>query len=116
MKQLFFLIIATTLIIGCSTAKKAIPENAIILTGKMNPVMGGKVLSTQSCWAMEVGKDLRSLKYYQFIGDINLLQQLFEEDVQATVKAVLRPEVKSNCEVGMVAEVYEIVELRTKRD
>lgn len=95
---------------------KVIPPDAFLITGKMNPVSGSKALKTDACWVMESGKDLRTLKYYQIIGPEELMEQLKEDDMQATVRVVPKPGVTTDCNVGTVVEVIEIVEARSKKN
>ncbi|MFM7774347.1 MAG: hypothetical protein ACKOBV_07315 [Candidatus Kapaibacterium sp.] len=106
---------AGVLWMSCGSAK-VIPPDAFVISGKMNPVSGSKALKTDACWVMESGKDLRTLKYYQIIGPDELMEQLKEDDMQATVRVVLRPGVTTNCTVGTVVEVVDIVEARSKKN
>lgn len=71
---------------------------------------------TVLCWVLESGSDLRSLKYYALIGPDELLARLRHEDATVTVRAVVRNDVSTECPVGSVAEVYEILELHTPHD
>jgi hypothetical protein len=113
---LAFCLVLTFGLQSCSSTK-IVPANAITLTGKMNPVLGGKELNKSACWALESsGDDLRTLRYYQLIGDAELIEKLREEDALVTVRVVLKPELKTECPVGTVAELYEIVSMRSKRD
>lgn len=94
-------------------ATKVIPPDAFVVSGKMNPVSGSKALKTDACWVMESGKDLRTLKYYQIIGSDDLLSQLKEDDMQATIRVVPKPGVTTSCTVGTIVEVIEIIEARS---
>lgn len=94
-------------------ATKVIPPDAFVVSGKMNPVSGSKALKTDACWVMESGKDLRTLKYYQIIGSDELMNQLKEDDMQATIRVVPKPGVTSSCTVGTIVEVIEIIEARS---
>ncbi len=71
---------------------------------------------TVLCWVLESGSDLRSLKYYALIGPDELLARLRHEDATVTVRAVVRNDVSTECPVGSVAEVYEILQLHTPSD
>lgn len=103
--------------VSCGSSR-TIPPNTIVISGKMNAVSGGKVLGNASttCWAMESGRDIRMLEYYQFIGSEDLLKKLYEEDAMVTVRVILRPDVKTECPVGTVAEVFEIMDIKSKKD
>jgi hypothetical protein len=94
-------------------ATKVIRPDAFVVSGKMNPVSGSKALKTDACWVMESGKDLRTLKYYQIIGSDELMNQLKEDDMQATIRVVPKPGVTSSCTVGTIVEVIEIIEARS---
>ncbi|MFN5865731.1 MAG: hypothetical protein ACK45R_01905 [Candidatus Kapaibacterium sp.] len=94
-------------------ATKVIPPDAFVVSGKMNPVSGSKALKTDACWVMESGKDLRTLKYYQIIGSDELMNQLKEDDMQATIRVVPKPGVTTSCTVGTIVEVIEIIEARS---
>lgn len=98
---------------GCRTAPP-IPSEAVTLTGRINPMLGpqGQVL----CWVLEVGRDLRSLKYYVLTGPEDLMERLRQEDATVTLRAVVRSDVHTECPVGTVAEVYEILTLHTPTD
>lgn len=110
------LLVLTIGLLSCSSTK-VVPADAITITGKMNPVVGGKELKKSACWALESGgDDLRTLKYYQLVGDEELLEKIREEDALVTVRVVLKPSLKTDCPVGVVAELYEIVSMRSKRD
>lgn len=100
---------------SCSTAR-IVPKEAVTLTGRMNSVSGGKALKGESCWAMESGGTVRNVVYYQFIGDKELLEKLHEEDAIVTVKAVILKDKEGACPIGVVAEVYEIVSLRSQKN
>jgi hypothetical protein len=62
---------------------------------------------------MESGTDLRTLKYYQIIGSDELMNQLKEDDMQATIRVVPKPGVTTSCTVGTIVEVIEIIEARS---
>ncbi|MFN9778093.1 MAG: hypothetical protein ACK54V_09625 [Candidatus Kapaibacterium sp.] len=94
-------------------ATKVIPPDAFVVCGKMNPVSGSKALKTDACWVMESGTDLRTLKYYQIIGSDELMNQLKEDDMQATIRVVPKPGVTTSCTVGTIVEVIEIIEARS---
>jgi hypothetical protein len=94
-------------------ATKVIRPDAFVVSGKMNPVSGSKALKTDACWVMESGKDLRTLKYYQIIGSDELMNQLKEDDMQATIRVVPKPGVTTSCTVGTIVEVIEIIEARS---
>ncbi|MFN4768872.1 MAG: hypothetical protein ACK5JL_02435 [Candidatus Kapaibacterium sp.] len=94
-------------------ATKVIPPDAFVVSGKMNPVSGSKALKTDACWVMESGTDLRTLKYYQIIGSDELMNQLKEDDMQATIRVVPKPGVTTSCTVGTIVEVIEIIEARS---
>lgn len=98
---------------GCRTAPP-IPPDAVTLAGRVNPMLGpqGQVL----CWVLEVGQDLRSLKYYVLTGPEELMERLRQEDATVTLRAVVRSDVHTECPVGTVAEVYEILTLHTPTD
>jgi hypothetical protein len=94
-------------------ATKVIPPDAFVVSGKMNPVSGSKALKTDACWVMESGTDLRTLKYYQIIGSDELMNQLKEDDMQATIRVVPKPGVTTSCTVRTIVEVIEIIEARS---
>ncbi len=98
---------------GCRTAQ-VIPPDAVVLHGRINPMLGPQ--GTILCWVLEVGNDLRSLKYYALVGDERLMEQLRREDATVTLRAVIRSDLHSECSLGTVAEVHEILELRTPSD
>ncbi|MCX8050909.1 MAG: hypothetical protein N3B17_03315 [Chlorobi bacterium] len=102
------------LVVACRTAQPAVPPDAVVLTGRINPMLGpqGNVL----CWVLESGTDLRSLKYYVLTGPEELVSRLRHEDATVTLRAVVRNDVHTDCPVGTVAEVYEIIALRTPHD
>lgn len=97
---------------SCASTK-VIPPDAFVVSGKMNPVSGSKALKTDACWVMESGTDLRTLKYYQIIGSDELMNQLKEDDMQATIRVVPKPGVTTSCTVGTIVEVIEIIEARS---
>jgi hypothetical protein len=99
---------------GCRTANVVAPADAIVLEGTINPMLGpgGTVL----CWVLEVGTDLRSLKYYALKGPEPIMARLRQADARAIVRAVIRTDVQLECPVGSVAEVYEILQLRSPHD
>ncbi|MCS7000706.1 MAG: hypothetical protein RML15_08800 [Bacteroidota bacterium] len=101
-------------IIGCRTAPPPVPADAVVLSGRINPMMGpsGAVL----CWVLESGSDLRSLKYYVLVGREELMERLRQEDATVTLRAIIRSDISTDCPVGTVAEVYEIISLRTPKD
>ncbi len=112
---LSMLILSTvSLVMSCSTAKKEFPADAFVVSGKMNPVSGSKALKTDNCWVLEVGTDLRQLKYYQIVGDKDMVERLHEEDMKVTIRVVNRPEVTTSCKIGSVVEVLEIIEARSQ--
>ncbi|GBD06017.1 hypothetical protein HRbin20_01618 [bacterium HR20] len=98
---------------GCRSAQP-IPSDAVLLTGRINPMLGPR--GTVLCWVLEVGSDLRSLKYYALVGSEEMMAQLRREDATVTLRAVIRSDLHTDCPVGSVAEVYEILELRTPSD
>lgn len=110
------IVIGAILLDSCASATKVIPPNTIVLKGRMNPVTGSKALKTEQCWAMEVGSDITKLKYYQFIGEKDLLEKIYEEDAVVTVRALPRPDSITSCPVGTVMEIFEVVEMRSKKD
>jgi len=119
MKHLIIIVcvvVSALFIESCASATKVIPPNTLILTGRMNPVTGSKALKSEQCWAMETGQDLTKLKYYQFIGDKELLEKIYEEDAVVTVRALPRPESITSCPVGTVMEIFEVVSMRSKKD
>ncbi|GIV55011.1 MAG: hypothetical protein KatS3mg039_1529 [Candidatus Kapaibacterium sp.] len=99
---------------ACRTAMPPVPADAVVLSGKINPMLGpdGRAL----CWVLEVGTDLRSLKYYALTGPEEVLARLRQEDATVTLRAVVRTDVHAECPVGLVAEVYEILQLHTPHD
>lgn len=99
---------------GCRTASQPVPPEAIVLSGRVNPLLGpgGKV----QCWVLESGEDLRTLKYYALVGPESLMQQLRQEDAVVTLRAVVRTDVPVDCPIAIVAEVYEILSIRTAKD
>jgi hypothetical protein len=98
---------------GCRTAQM-IPPDAVVLHGRINPMLGPQ--GTVLCWVLEVGNDLRSLKYYALVGDERLMERLRHVDATVTLRAVIRSDLHSECSLGSVAEVHEILELRTPSD
>jgi len=98
---------------GCRSAQP-IPSDAVLLTGRINPMLGPR--GTVLCWVLEVGGDLRSLKYYALVGSGEMMARLRREDAAVTLRAVIRSDLHTDCPVGSVAEVYEILELRTPSD
>ncbi len=101
---------------NCASAVKEFPPDAFVVTGKMNPVSGSKAMKNDECWVLEAGEDLRSLKYYQVVGPKEMVEQLHEEDMYVKIRVVSRPTVKTNCPVGAVVEVLEIIEARSKKN
>lgn len=106
--------IALILLYGCSSVTSSVPPNTIVLTGRINPLLGPT--GAPQCWVLEVGSDLRSLKYYALDGPENLLGQLQQEDARVTLRVVVRMDAHPDCPVGSVAYVYEIISLSTPRD
>lgn len=119
MKNLLFLLVAVCccMFLSCSSAKVDV-AGSIVITGIIYPVSGGKVLGTgaPTCWAMECGKGVRDKSFYQFVGEKELLDDLYEDGATATVRVLVKPDIKTDCLVGTVAEVIEIIEQRSKKD
>lgn len=111
----FLLITLGSLLIGsgCRSAQ-SIPPDAVLLHGRINPMLGPR--GTVLCWVLEVGKDLRSLKYYALVGSEEMIAQLRREDATVTLRAVIRSDLHTDCPVGSVAYVYEVLELHTSSD
>ncbi|MCX7929613.1 MAG: hypothetical protein N2663_02695 [Chlorobi bacterium] len=107
-------LVLTAVLVSCRSAQPTVPPNAVILSGRINPMLGpsGQVL----CWVLEAGTDLRSLKYYALSGSEEIMRRLQQEDASVTLRAVVRSDVHTDCPVGLVADVYEIIELRTPHD
>ncbi|MES2766727.1 MAG: hypothetical protein V4642_12705 [Bacteroidota bacterium] len=91
---------------SCATPKNM--EGAILINGTMNmlPMEGG-------CWILEVG-NIRNKEFYQLIGDESDLRKVQIEEAQVTVRVVPKPDMTTACQVGKVAELVEIVEVRTR--
>ncbi|RMF32604.1 MAG: hypothetical protein D6747_08870 [Chlorobiota bacterium] len=98
---------------GCRSAQP-VPPDAVVLKGRINPMLGPR--GTVLCWVLEVGGDLRSLKYYALVGSEALMAQLRRDDATVTLRAVIRSDLHTDCPIGSVAQVYEILELHTPSD
>ncbi len=116
MKILSVLVFVCSLVFcsSCTTVKKEFPPESFLVSGKMNPVAGSKSLKTADCWVLEAGSDIRNLKYYQIMGDKELVNRLHEEDMKVTIRVLNRPDVPPVCNVGSMVEVLDIVEARSK--
>jgi hypothetical protein len=92
---------------SCATPKNM--EGAILVTGTMNlfPTDDG------GCWVLEVG-NMRNKEFYQLIGDESDLRKVQVEEAQVTLRVVPKPAAEKKCLIGNVAEVVEIVEVRTR--
>lgn len=91
---------------SCAAPKNM--EGAILVNGTMNmlPIEGG-------CWVLEVG-NMQNKEFYQLIGDEDDLEKVQVEEAQVTLRVVPKTGVATTCQVGKVAEIVEIVEVRKR--
>jgi hypothetical protein len=92
---------------SCATTKNM--EGAILVTGTMNLFP----TETGNCWVLEVG-NMRNKEFYQLTGDEDDLKKVQKEEAQVTLRVVPKPGAQKTCEIGNVAEIVEIVEIRTR--
>ena len=92
---------------SCATPKNI--EGAILVNGTMNmlPTADG------NCWLLEVG-NMQNKEFYQLVGDEGDLEKVQVEEAQVTLRVVPKTGVETTCQVGKVAEIVEIVEVRKR--
>lgn len=92
---------------SCATPKNI--EGAILVSGTMNlfPTDDG------GCWVLEVG-NMRNKEFYQLTGDESDLKKVQVEEAQVTVRVAPKTDAPTACQIGKIAELVEIVEVRTR--
>lgn len=65
------------------------------------------------CWVIEVGNDIRSKKLYELTGKD--LPEVSINDAEVTVWVVLKADAVSTCQVGQVAEIIDVVDVKEPR-
>lgn len=94
------------LLFSCASPKSV--PGAVFVSGVVRFVELGA-----GCWVLETGESFRDKTFYELTGEDIGEVQFNNAEVQLWI--VPRPETPSSCQVGTVAEIIDIVDVRKSR-
>ncbi len=104
--SLFVLTGIVVLLSSCASPKNV--PGAIFVKGVVRFIELGS-----GCWVLEAGDNIRDKKFYELTGSD--LDDVKINDAEVQLWIIPKPEVASSCEVGTVAEIIDIVDVKKAR-